>query len=240
MDFPTPLIEGRLIKRYKRFLSDILLPNGEVVVAHCPNTGSMKRCQQDDARVWLSKSNNPKRKLGYTWELVEIDGEHLACINTGYPNKLVGEAIQNNVVAELAGYSEQKAEVKYGENSRIDWLLTDEDGQKCYVEVKNVTLLEEDGYGYFPDAVTERGRKHLYELARMVEEGHRAVLFFCVSHTGIDSVSPASHVDAKYTLAFEEVVSKGVEVIAYKVDVTSASMVIKHVIPVLSFLVSSS
>jgi len=232
VNFPTPLIEGKLLKRYKRFLSDIKLLNGEIVVAHCPNTGSMKRCQQDNARVWLSESNNPKRKLGYTWELVEVDNQHLACINTGLPNKLVGEAIRDGVVKELSGYVEQKAEVKYGENSRIDWLLTGSDGQKCYVEVKNVTLLEEDGRGYFPDAVTERGRKHLYELANMVEEGHRAVMFFCVSHTGINSVSPAAHIDKKYAEAFKEVIEKGVEVLAYKVDINQQAMIVSHSVPV--------
>ncbi|MGO2235682.1 DNA/RNA nuclease SfsA [Marinomonas sp. UCMA 3892] len=230
--FPTPLIEGKLIKRYKRFLSDIELPNGEIVVAHCPNTGSMKRCQQDGARVWLSKSDNPKRKLAYTWELVEVDAQYLACINTGYPNKLVGEAISNGVVKELAEYPEQKAEVKYGEKSRIDWLLTGNDGRKCYVEVKNVTLLEEDGLGYFPDAVTDRGRKHLYELAKMVEEGHRAVMFFCVSHTGINSVTPAAHIDKKYAQAFVEVVKKGVEVIAYQVAIDSQEMKVVRSVPV--------
>lgn len=232
MKFPTKLLEGRLIKRYKRFLSDIELSTGEVIVAHCPNTGSMKRCQQDNARVWVSESNNPKRKLAYTWELVEIDEQYLACINTGYPNKLVGEAIANGVVSELTGYAEQKAEVKYGENSRIDWLLTGGDGRKCYVEVKNVTLLEEDGQGYFPDAVTERGRKHLYELASMVEEGHRAVMFFCVSHTGIDSVTPAAHIDPKYAQAFVEVVERGVEVIAYQVAIDPQGMLVTHSVPV--------
>ncbi|REG77581.1 DNA/RNA nuclease SfsA [Marinomonas pollencensis] len=232
MDFPTELLEGRLIKRYKRFLADIELLNGDVITAHCPNTGSMKRCQQDNAKVWVSKSNNPKRKLAYTWELVEVDEQHLACINTGYPNKLVGEAIANGVVSELAGYSEQKAEVKYGEKSRIDWLLTGADGGKCYVEVKNVTLLEEDGLGYFPDAVTERGRKHLYELANMVEEGHRAVMFFCVSHTGIDSVTPATHIDPKYAQAFVEVMAKGVEVLAYQVSIDPQGMLVTHSVPV--------
>ncbi len=226
------LIEGRLIKRYKRFLADVQLSDGEVVTAHCPNTGSMKRCQQDNARVWLSKSDNPKRKLAYTWELVEVDQQYLACINTSYPNKLVGEAIANVMVAELTGYTEQKAEVKYGEKSRIDWLLTKSDGAKCYVEVKNVTLLEEDGLGYFPDAVTDRGRKHLYELAKMVEEGHRAVLFFCVSHTGIQTVSPARHIDPKYTDAFYEVLEKGVEVIAYQVAITKETMEVATPIPV--------
>lgn len=233
MKFPTPLIEGKLLKRYKRFLSDIELPNGEVVVAHCPNTGSMKRCQQEDARVWLSKSDNPKRKLAYTWELVEVDEQYLACINTGYPNKLVGEAIANGVVTELVGYVEQKAEVKYGEKSRIDWLLTGDDGRKCYVEVKNVTLLEEDGLGYFPDAVTDRGRKHLHELANMVEEGHRAVMLFCVSHTGINSVTPATHIDKKYAQAFIEVVEKGVEVLAYKVAITAEGMKVVSPVPVI-------
>lgn len=232
MKFPTALLEGRLIKRYKRFLSDIELSTGEVIVAHCPNTGSMKRCQQDNARVWVSESNNPKRKLAYTWELVEVDEQHLACINTGYPNKLVGEAIANGVVSELVGYSEQKAEVKYGEKSRIDWLLTGTDGRKCYVEVKNVTLLEEDGLGYFPDAVTERGRKHLYELANMVEEGHRAVMFFCVSHTGIDSVTPATHIDPKYAQAFVEVIERGVEVLAYQVSIDPQGMLVTHSVPV--------
>ncbi|MBR7890087.1 DNA/RNA nuclease SfsA [Marinomonas sp. A79] len=232
MEFPTELIEGRLIKRYKRFLADIELPTGEVIVAHCPNTGSMKRCQQENARVWVSKSNNPKRKLAYTWELVEVDEQYLACINTGYPNKLVGETIANGVVSELIGYAEQKAEVKYGEKSRIDWLLIDDEGRKCYVEVKNVTLLEEDGLGYFPDAVTERGRKHLFELANMVEEGHRAVMFFCVSHTGIESVTPAMHIDSKYAQVFIEAVKRGVEVIAYKVDINSQGMWVTHAIPV--------
>ncbi|TYL49032.1 DNA/RNA nuclease SfsA [Marinomonas sp. IMCC 4694] len=232
MKFPTKLLEGRLIKRYKRFLADIELPTGEVIVAHCPNTGSMKRCQQESARVWVSESNNPKRKLAYTWELVEVDKAYLACINTGYPNKLVGEAIANGVISELAGYSEQKAEVKYGENSRIDWLLTHENGRKCYVEVKNVTLLEEDGLGYFPDAVTERGRKHLYELAKMVEEGHRAVMLFCVSHTGIDSVTPASHIDPKYAQAFIEVIKRGVEVLAYNVVIDQNEMTVSARVPV--------
>ncbi|GGN38318.1 sugar fermentation stimulation protein A [Marinomonas arctica] len=232
VEFPTPLIEGRLLKRYKRFLADIELPSGEVVVAHCPNTGSMKRCQQDGARVWLSKSDNLKRKLAYTWELVEVDEQYLACINTGYPNKLVGEAIANGVVKELSDYTEQKAEVKYGEKSRIDWLLTGSDSRKCYVEVKNVTLLEDDGLGYFPDAVTDRGRKHLYELVKMVEEGHRAVMFFCVSHTGISSVTPAAHIDKKYAQAFVEVVGKGVEVIAYQVEIDSQEMKVVRSVPV--------
>lgn len=231
MNFPT-LIEGRLVKRYKRFLADIELTNGEIITAHCPNTGSMRRCQQESARVWVSKSDNPKRKLAYTWELVEVDQKHLACINTGLPNKIVGEAIQAGVITELAEYPIQKAEVKYGHGSRVDWLLTSDAGSLCYVEVKNVTLLEEDGIGYFPDAVTERGRKHLYELAEMVRLGHRAVLFFCISHTGIDVVRPAKHIDPKYDTALKEVMALGVEVIAYRASISNTSIEISKPIVV--------
>lgn len=231
MQFPE-LIEGRLLKRYKRFLADIQLADGAIITAHCPNTGSMKRCQQDSARVWVSKSDNPKRKLAYTWELVEVDGTHLACINTGQPNKLVGEAIAQGVIQELAGYAEQKAEVKYGQGSRIDWLLSDAAKPLCYVEVKNVTLLEDDGLGYFPDAVTDRGRKHLYELADMVKAGHRAVLLFCVSHTGISSVSPARHIDPKYTDALIDVMAQGVEVLAYRASINTSHIYLEQAVPV--------
>ncbi|MBM6552352.1 DNA/RNA nuclease SfsA [Marinomonas ostreistagni] len=231
MQFPE-LIEGRLIKRYKRFLADIELANGELITAHCPNTGSMRRCQQDSARVWVSKSNNPKRKLAYTWEIVEVDDQYLACINTGLPNKVVGEAIAHGNIAELTGYDQQKAEVKYGNGSRIDWLLSSDNLPLCYVEVKNVTLLEEDGQGYFPDAVTERGRKHLYELADVVSQGHRAVLMFCVSHTGIQSVKPAQHIDPKYAAAIKEVVALGVEVLAYQADISSKRIEIVKKLPV--------
>ncbi len=227
MKYSSYLIEAKLIKRYKRFLADVQLSDGSVITVHCPNTGSMKRCQQDNARVWISKSNNTKRKYAYTWELVEVDQAYLACINTGLPNKLVKEAIDSGVIIELQGYLYHKAEVKYGGNSRIDWLLSDSESMEdklCYVEVKNVTLLEEDGVGYFPDAVTDRGRKHLYELAAMAEEGHRAVLVFCVSHTGINEVKPAESIDPKYTAALREVVEKGVEVIAYKADISAQEL----------------
>jgi len=237
MQFPVPLQEGKLIKRYKRFLADIELDDGVLITAHCPNTGSMKRCQQENASVWVSDSNNEKRKYRHTWELVEVDKKYLACINTGLPNKLAKEAIDNGVVVELQGYGYHKAEVKYGENSRIDWLLSNDNkegdaDQLCYVEVKNVTLLEEDGRGYFPDAVTDRGRKHLYELANMVEQGHRAVLFFCVSHTGITQVSPAEHIDKKYTEALKEVMAKGVEIIAYRAEITNQTIELSYKIPV--------
>jgi sugar fermentation stimulation protein A len=239
MKFPNPLIEAKLIKRYKRFLTDVQMQDGSDITVHCPNTGSMKRCMPEGARIWISDSQNDKRKYRHTWELVEIDEKHLVCINTGLPNKIVKEAIDNGVIKELQGYQNIKAEVKYGEASRIDWLLSNDGGKDlCYVEVKNATLLEGgelgvDGHGYFPDAVTERGRKHLYELANMVKQGHRAVLCFCVSHTGIDKVSPAAHIDEKYTRALKEVMALGVEVIAYKAKINTQEIILEQKIAVI-------
>ncbi|MDC0664012.1 DNA/RNA nuclease SfsA [Marinobacter sp. SS21] len=219
MHFPSPLIEGRLIKRYKRFLADVELSNGTVVTAHCPNTGSMLGCKPDHARVWLTANDNPKRKLRYTWELVETAPGQLACINTGRPNEQVRTAIESGRVAELAGYAVCRGEVRYGaENSRIDLHLSGHaTAADAWVEVKNVTLCE-DGKGYFPDAVTTRGQKHLRELMGQAALGQRAVLFFCVNHTGISSVAPATHIDPDYSALLSEAVARGVEVIAYQAE----------------------
>lgn len=217
MNFPEPLVEGRLIRRYKRFLADVRLPDGSEVTAHCPNTGSMLGCQPDNARVWLSRSDNPKRKLAYTWELVETAPGMLACINTARPNAQARAAVESGSVAELAGYAGCRSEVKYGEEkSRIDLLLTGhEDLRDAWVEVKNVTLADA-GQGYFPDAVTTRGQKHLRELTAQVARGDRAVLFFVVNHTGIEAVHPADHIDPAYGQLLREACDAGVEVIAYR------------------------
>ncbi len=219
MHFPSPLIEGRLIKRYKRFLADVELSDGTLVTAHCPNTGSMLGCKPDHARVWLTASDNPKRKLRYTWELVETAPGQLACINTGRANAQVRAAIESGGVAELAGYSVCRGEVRYGaENSRIDLHLSGHAYRAdAWVEVKNVTLCE-DGEGYFPDAVTTRGQKHLRELMAQAALGERAVLFFCVNHTGIRSVVAAAHIDPDYSALLREAVASGVEVIAYQAE----------------------
>lgn len=223
MKFPEPLVEGRLIRRYKRFLADVRLPDGSEVTAHCPNTGSMLGCQPENARVWLSCSDNPKRKLQYTWELVETSPGQLACVNTARPNSQAREAVQAGTVVELAGYRECRAEVKYGaEKSRIDLLLSGhESAADAWVEVKNVTLAE-DGQGFFPDAVTERGQKHLRELMAQVQQGERAVLFFVVNHTGIQTVRPADHIDRKYGELLREACDAGLEVVAYRADLSES------------------
>lgn len=217
MKFDEPLLEGRLIRRYKRFLADVRLPDGEEVVAHCPNTGSMLGCQPENARVWLSQSDNPKRKLRYTWELVETTPGVLACVNTARPNAQARHGIEAGRVSELLGYTKVRSEVRYGEEkSRIDLLLSGHpERADAWVEVKNVTLAE-GTRGYFPDAVTERGQKHLRELMAQVANGDRAVLFFVVNHTGIEEVRPADHIDARYGQLLRQARDAGVEVLAYR------------------------
>ena len=216
MKFTPELESGVLIKRYKRFLADIMLPNGQEITIHCPNTGSMKNCLFPGEKVWFSSSDNPKRKYAHTWELMQTDQQHYIGINTGRANALAEEAINRQVITELLGYEHLKREVKYGsENSRIDILLTSQNRPECYIEVKSCTLLE-DQMGYFPDAVTTRGQKHLRELIHMVELGHRAVLLFVVQHSGITSVKPARHIDPHYADLLEQAVANGVEVLAYK------------------------
>jgi sugar fermentation stimulation protein A len=168
MNFNQTLIPGKLIKRYKRFLADIELESGEVITAHCPNSGSMKTCQTQDWKVMLSYHSNPKRKYQYTWEMIHNEICWIG-INTGIPNQIVEESIKNKTIHALGGYTEIKREVRYGQNSRIDIFLKN-DRQICYVEVKSVTLVEDDGFYSFPDSVTERGRKHLYELIEMVKQ----------------------------------------------------------------------
>ncbi|GGE76698.1 sugar fermentation stimulation protein [Streptosporangium jomthongense] len=219
MKFPEPLIEGRLIRRYKRFLADVRLSDGTEVTAHCPNTGSMLGCQPADGRVWLSRSENPARKLPYTWELVETSPGKLACVNTARPNAQARNAIEAGRVAELTGYTHCRTEVRYGEEkSRIDLLLSGHhSAPDAWVEVKNVTLAEA-GQGFFPDAVTTRGQKHLRELMAQVELGDRAVLFFVVNHTGIEAVRPADHIDPHYGQLLRRACDAGVEVLAYRAN----------------------
>ena len=228
------LIEGRLIKRYKRFLADVVLPDGSELTVHCPNTGSMKNCAEPNSRVWIQDSGNAKRKYPFGWELVEVEGEYLACINTGRANKLVREAIEQGVISQLQGYRSIRQEVKYGENSRIDLLLEDEAKGRAWVEVKNVTLLEADNWGSFPDAVTKRGAKHLQELMAMVAQGDRAVMLFCVPHTGIKQVRPADQIDPEYGRLLREAMAAGVEVLAYAAEITPEQIALKRELAVIT------
>jgi sugar fermentation stimulation protein A len=231
------LVHARLIKRYKRFLADVRLDNDEVVTVHCPNTGSMKNCVEENAEIWLSDSDNPKRKYRYTWEYLTTSRGHRIGVNARKANLLVQSAIRYDLVEQLTGYKTIRPEVRYGdENSRIDLLLQDINRQDCYVEVKSVTLLEDPpsrGIGYFPDAVSERGAKHLRELIRMSQSDARSVLFFCVQHTGITEVRPADHIDSGYGKLFREALYSGVEVLAYKVRKSNNGFRLWRDIPVI-------
>ncbi|MCR9071653.1 MAG: DNA/RNA nuclease SfsA [Alphaproteobacteria bacterium] len=234
MDLPTPLHEGRLIKRYKRFLADVDL-GGETVTAHCPNPGAMTGLKEPGLRVWLSLSPDPKRKLPYTLELVETKGG-LVGIHTGRPNAIVAEAIADGRIPELAGYESLRREVKYGVNSRIDMLLESPERPACYVEVKNVHLVRPDGPNpgahEFPDSVTARGAKHLDELAAMVEAGHRAVMMFCIQRMDGDRLALARDIDPKYGAAFDRALEAGVEALAWECDVRRERIVLSRPVPV--------
>ncbi len=211
------LINGTLIKRYKRFMADIQLEDGSIVTAHCPNSGSMLGCNIPGSRVMISRSDNPGRKLAYTWELVQADG-HWVGLNTMLPNRLAEEGILNGTVSELQGYTTLRREVPYGsERSRIDILLEGEQG-RCYVEVKNVTLVE-DGVALFPDAVTTRGQKHLRELMQMVQQGNRSTLLFTVQRGDGAAVTPADRIDPEYGILLREAAKAGVELLAYRAEV---------------------
>ncbi|MFA0440565.1 sugar fermentation stimulation protein SfsA [Vibrio sp. 10N.286.49.C2] len=219
MHFDPPLESGKLIKRYKRFLADIVNSKGNEITIHCANTGAMTGCAVPGSKVWYSTSDNLKRKYPNSWELTQTSMGHMICVNTARANTLAVEAIKNDVIEELKGYETLRTEVKYGqENSRIDILLQDSEQVDCYIEVKSVTLLDEQssGQGFFPDAQTTRGQKHLRELTEMVQSGSRAVLLFAILHSGIEKVSAALHIDAKYSQLLEQARKAGVEVLCYK------------------------
>lgn len=221
MRFSPELEQGRLLIRYKRFLADIETSSGEKLTIHCPNTGSMFNCMAPGGRIWFSRSNDPKRKLPGTWEISETPQGRFACVNTGRANHLVEEALLAGVITELNGFTGLKREVAYGqENSRVDFRLDYPSGP-AFVEVKSVTLgFDDSRIAAFPDAVTQRGARHLRELASLAREGVRAVLLYCVNLTGIDAVRPAEEIDPAYAAALSVAVAAGVQVLAYGVQLT--------------------
>ncbi|WP_462157427.1 DNA/RNA nuclease SfsA [Pseudoalteromonas sp. GB56] len=229
MLFSPPLQRATLLKRYKRFLVDLRHPDGHEFTVHCANTGKMTGCADPGVIAYYSTSDNAKRKYPHSLELSSNTAGDLICVNTALANKVAIEAIEQGVISELAGYDTLLSEVKYGdENSRIDILLQDSNKANCYIEVKSVTLLEENGRGYFPDAQTLRGQKHLRELMAMKALGHRAVLLFAVLHTGIENVAAADHIDPKYAQLLSEAVQAGVEVLAYKAKVNEQGVTLTH------------
>jgi len=217
MQFSEPLVRAQLIRRYKRFLADVIFADGSIATAHCANPGSMLGLAEPGAEVWLSRSTSPGRKLAWSWELLRL-GPHLVGINTAHPNRLATEAIASALIPELAGYELVRREVKYGRNSRIDLLLSAPGRPDCYVEVKNVHLKRDrdlPGLAEFPDSVTARGTKHLAELADMVAAGHRAVMLYLAQRGDCDRFAIAADIDPAYAAALAQALAKGVEVLCY-------------------------
>lgn len=233
MLFPAPLVSGRLVRRYKRFLADILLDSGETITAHCANPGAMLGLCAEGNRVWLSKSSNPARKLAYSWEIVETDfgrGPEFAGINTAHPNAIVAEAIAAGLFETLQGYESLRREVKYGKNSRVDILLQGAGKPDCYVEIKNVHLMRTPGLAEFPDSVTARGAKHLAELGDMVEAGHRAVMVYLIQMQA-DRFALAADIDKAYAAAFVTARQRGVETIAACCIVNPQGVEVERLVP---------
>jgi sugar fermentation stimulation protein A len=220
MKFGNTLVHGTLIKRYKRFLADVKLDDGTEVVAHCTNSGSMKSCLEDGAEVYLTPVNDAKRKTKFTWEMIQINGDWVG-INTGNPNKLAFEAISENKIPELSGYTTVKREVKFGD-SRFDVYAENENG-KCFVEVKNVSM-KEGKYALFPDAVTTRGQKHLKTLMQVKAQGMRAVMLYVIQRSDVEIFGPARDIDPDYADLLKEAHRAGVEIIAMQAKVTATSI----------------
>lgn len=235
MRFPAPLLPATLVRRYKRFLADVVLPTGEEMTVHVANPGAMIGLAVPGSRVWLSKSENAKRKLPHSWELVEVDfggGAELVGVNTAHPNGIIAEAISAGLIPQLAGYASARREVNYGKNSRVDLLLEHPDRVPCYVEVKNVHLMRRTGLAEFPDAVTVRGTKHLHELAAMVAAGCRAVMLFLIQIGSAERFALAADIDPAYARAFDLARAAGVEALVYRCKVTAEDISLAGPVPI--------
>ena len=236
MIYDPPLTTAILKRRYKRFLADVQLAGGEEITVHCPNTGAMLGCADPGSRVWLHKSQNPKRKYAYTWELVEVVNGTIVGVNTARPNGLVKDAIERGCIATLPANSNIRAEVAFGtERSRVDLLVEPAGQRACYVEVKNVTAVVEDGVALFPDAVTDRGTRHLRELSRVAQAGDaRAAMVYCVQRADVHEVRPAEQIDPVYAQALRDAISSGVEVYALRGQPTPDGCQLDTLIPVIA------
>lgn len=232
MKFAQPLIRGTLVRRYKRFLADVMLETGEEVTAHCANPGSMMGLSAPGLGVWLEPAKDPKRKLQFSWRLVELPDGHWAGIDTGVPNKVVGEALRAGLIPELSGSDEFRAEQRYGENSRIDFLGVGGGQPDTYIEVKNVHLRRDGDWAEFPDSVTARGAKHLRELSEMVATGHRAVMLYCVQRDDCAQMRLAEDLDPAYAMAFKEARAGGVEAIAWICRISKDEIVLDRPLPI--------
>ncbi len=235
MKFASPLVPATLVKRYKRFLADVVLGDGETITAHVANPGAMTGLQAPGARVWLSRSPSATRKLPYSWELIEADfgsGLELVGVNTGHPNGIVAEALAANAIPELAGYTSIRREVKYGASSRIDFLLEGAGRPLCYVEIKNVHLMRERGRAEFPDSVTARGAKHLDELSAITATGARAVMLYVIQIGSATSFSLARDIDPVYGRAFDRARAAGVEALARSCRITVDGLKLADVVPI--------
>ena len=232
MLFESTLVPATLIKRYKRFLADVVMEDGSEITVHTPNTGSMRGCAEPGSTVYLRDTQNPKRKYLWSWEMSTAGSGALVGVSTALANALVEEAIASGLVCDLAEYAHRKAEVKYGENSRIDWFLSDDDRPDCYVEVKNVTMAEGE-LALFPDAVTTRGAKHLQELMDMVAQGNRAAMVYCIQRGDVQAFKPADTIDPTYGALLREAASNGVELYALAAEVLPTGVTLERAVPVL-------
>jgi len=234
MRFQTPLVPARLLRRYKRFLADCVLEaDGREVIAHAPNPGAMMGLNAPGMRVWLEPNDDPKKKLKFGWRLVELDQGHMAGIDTGVPNKVVGEALQARQIGPLSAYGTVRAEVPYGNRSRVDFLLSESGLPDAFVEVKNVHLRRKGTLAEFPDCVTERGAKHLRELSDMARAGHRATLVYLVQRTDCTEMALAEDLDSGYAAAASAALAAGVEMLVYDTDVDPNGVTLRNRLPFL-------